>query len=520
MGMAALRSNPLISVATFQIPEYDTIAAVDSLTRLGFVFDPPRNVMTTLVDTFDGRVNRASLRLELRTSKGIQLVLSGEDVVPAHLSLDAVPTGVTDLAPGPFRSRLASLIGIRALMPQVRMRMKQSTGVWLDRADKTVAIAELNEDVRIVDRADIDRCTTIEIHEVPGYAKQAHRAVATLRSVGFEPLGLDTVARCAVAADVDLAGFEATATVPLETDMAALYGIRAVLANLEVAISANWQGAIDQTDTKFLHELRIALRRTRTVLAVSKSIVPAEVLSAARENFAWLARATGAARDLDVYLLEWKRYTDPLGVAAASSLEPVRDLLTHRHADAHLELDHVLESERAAALMAHWRGWLNEPLVDDGSARRAGHPLGKVVAKQIARAHEALIDEGRLIGPDTPADDVHDLRKDAKKVRYLIECFSSMLPDRPRKKFVKQLKALQENLGEHQDAEVHIVLLRSITPELASADANTMIAVGELIQRLEHTRLAARAEFADRFADYDSAATQRSFDALIEAISA
>ncbi len=143
-----------------------------------------------------------------------------------------------------------------------------------------------------------------------------------------------------------------------------------------------------------------------------------------------------------------------------------------------------------------------------------------MVAKRITRAHDALIDRGRLIGPDTPADDVHDLRKDAKKLRYLIECFSSLVPDKPRKKYIKLLKALQENLGEHQDAEVHILLLRSLTPEIdaAGADANTMVAIGQLTQRLEQTRVAARAEFAERFADYDSPATRRSFDALIEAI--
>jgi CHAD domain-containing protein len=115
---------------------------------------------------------------------------------------------------------------------------------------------------------------------------------------------------------------------------------------------------------------------------------------------------------------------------------------------------------------------------------------------------------------------VHDIRKDAKKLRYLIECFSSMLPDKPRKKYVKQLKALQENLGEHQDAEVHIKLLSFLTPELdaAGADTNLMVAVGQLIQRLGQTRVAARSEFAERFADYDSPATRRSFDSLIEAI--
>jgi len=509
-----------MSAATFQIPGHDARTAVGSLTGSGFVFDSPRTLTTTLVDTFDGRLHRNGLRLELRTSAGIELVLSGDDVVPAHLSVDAIPGGVTDLAPGPFRSRIASLIDVRALLPQVRVRMERSVGVLRDRSGKTVAIAELNEQVHIVNRPDIDRFTTIEIHEVPGYAKQARRAIGVLRGVGLEACGLDTLAQCAAAADVDLAGFTATATVPLDADMAAFDGIRAVLANLEVAISANWQGAVDETDTKFLHDLRIALRRTRTVLAASRSVIPADVLEPVKQEFAWLAGATGAARDLDVYLLEWQRYTDPLGVGSAVSLEPVRDLLVRHHADAHLQLGRALRSERAAALITEWRRWLGEPVGNDGLPVRAGDPLGKVVAKRIDRAHGRLIDEGRLIGPDTPADDVHDLRKDAKKLRYLIECFSSVLPDRPRKRYVEQLKALQTNLGEHQDAEVHIALLRSLTPELVSteADADTMVAVGELIQRLEQTRIAARAEFAERFAEYDSPTTQRSFDALIEAI--
>jgi len=96
-----------MSAATFRIPGHDTRTAVGSLTESGFVFDQPWILTTTLVDTFDGRLHRAGLRLELRTSAGIELVLSGDDVVPAHLSVDSVPRVVTDLAPGPFRSRIA-----------------------------------------------------------------------------------------------------------------------------------------------------------------------------------------------------------------------------------------------------------------------------------------------------------------------------------------------------------------------------------------------------------------------------
>ena len=45
-----------------------------------------------------------------------------------------------------------------------------------------------------------------------------------------------------------------------------------------------------------------------------------------------------------------------------------------------------------------------------------------------------------------------------------------------------------------------------------------MVAIGQLTERLDQTRAAARAEFAGRFADYDSSTTERSLDALLRAI--
>ncbi len=491
------------------------------LTDFGFLFGDPQTVTTTLVDTFDGRLRRAGLRLELRKSEQLELVLSGDDIVPARLTVERAPSVLADLPRGPFRSRIAELIDVRALAPRLRVRMNCSTGVWRDSTDKAVSIAELNEGARVLGRPDGERATTIEIHEVPGYAKQAVRVREVLAGVGLVEQDHDTLERCAVESGVDLAGFKGSATVPLDPQMAAIDGFRAVFANLAVAISANWQGAIDQIDPKFLHDLRIALRRTRTVLRAATSVVPTDVSTAAAEGFAWLAGATGPSRDLDVYLLEWEHYTGPLGPEAVSALAPVRDLLEQRCRDAHLELEQTLQSDRAVELITEWRAWLTEPLDRADLPRRAERPLGKVVAKRIDRAHSALVEAGRMIDPDTPAEQVHELRKDAKKLRYLIECFGSLLPDKPRKRYVKHLKALQENLGEHQDAEVHIALLRSLTPELetAGAGADTMVAIGQLTERLNQTRIASRAEFAERFADYDSHRTQQALDAALDAIS-
>ena len=510
--------------ATFHVGGHEA-GALDALTDLGFVFSPPEATTTTLLDTFDGLLHRAGLRLRATECDRVDLELSGEGTTPAHVAVDAPPRVPTDLPAGPFRSRVAALVGVRALLPQLRVGALRSRGVLRDAAGKTVVVAEFHEGLQIIDRVDIDCPTaTIEIHEVPGYAKHAARTLKALRALGIAECGTDTLSLCATAADVDLAGFTATASVPLDPATTAIDGYRLVLANLAITITANWQGTIAQSDTEFLHDLRIGVRRTRTVLADAKQVLPAAILDHTRVEFAWLADLTSTPRDLDVYLVEWSNYTDPLGADAAPLLEPVRDLLERRRTEAHVDLERGLRSERAATLMAEWQAWLTEPLAEpldgDGLPPRARRPIGRLVAGRIARAHGILLERGRLIGTDTPAEQVHDLRKDAKKLRYLLECFGSLLPESARKQYVKRLKALQDNLGEHQDAEVHVQLLRTVAGELhkAGASAETMVAIGQLTERLDQQRHAARVEFAERFAAYDTPATQRALDAMLDGI--
>lgn len=509
--------DTMTRAATFHVGGYEA-GALEALTDLGFVFDSPQATTTTLLDTFDGLLHRAGLRLRATECDRIDLELSGQGTTPAHVTVDAPPRVPTDLPPGPFRSRVAALVGVRSLLAQLRVGARRSRGVLRDAAGKIVVVAELHEGLQIIDRVDIDwPAATIEIHEVPGYAKQAGRTLKALRALRIAECGTDTMSLCATAADVDLAGFTASASVPLDPATTAIDGYRLVLANLATTIMANWNGTILQSDTEFLHDLRIGVRRTRTVLADAKQVLPAAILDHTRVEFAWLADLTSTPRDLDVYLVEWSHYTDPLGADAAPLLEPVRDLLERRRSEAHGDLERGLRSERATTLMAAWQAWLAEPLDDNDLPPRARRPIGRLVAGRIARAHGILVERGRLIGTDTPAEQVHDLRKDAKKLRYLLECFGTLLPESARKRYVKRLKALQDNLGEHQDAEVHVQLLRTIAGELheAGASAETMVAIGRLTERLDQQRHAARVEFAERFAAYDTPAAQRALDAML-----
>ncbi|TPW12886.1 MAG: hypothetical protein FD127_2366, partial [Acidimicrobiaceae bacterium] len=235
----------------------------------------------------------------------------------------------------------------------------------------------------------------------------------------------------------------------LDPEMRAIDGIRAALGEQAEAIAFNWQGTIDHLDPESLHDLRVGVRRSRTILGQGKRVLSPLITAHAREWFGWLGALTGPARDLDVHLIEWRDDSGSLGANAIAALEPVRMLLERRCLLAHATLGGQLRSAVAEAPMIAWQTWLAEPIAADSSGAHAERPLGVLVARRIERAQATLVDRGRLIDPGTVAEQLHDLRKDAKTLRYLLECFRSLLPDDARTDVVRRLKSLQDNLGEH-----------------------------------------------------------------------
>jgi inorganic triphosphatase YgiF len=93
--------------------------------------------------------------------------------------------------------------------------------------------------------------------------------------------------------------------VPLAYDVRADAGAVAVLRRLLAVIRDNVDGAIEGSDDEYLHQLRIAVRRSRTVQRQLAGVFPHEDLPGFRSDFRWLQQATGPARDLDVYVTDF-----------------------------------------------------------------------------------------------------------------------------------------------------------------------------------------------------------------------
>jgi CHAD domain-containing protein len=501
-------------LTTFTHPDLSPDAVASVLTAAGFEVTAALPSHRVVLDTFDGRLSAAGLRLEHHRTDEMSLILrDATGAPPARLVGATPPRWPAGLPAGPLRTRVLAVTMERALVPLLNVRSQVHRAASRDRRGKATVVAELHEAV------DGDGGTTwlLEVHPVTGHDDDDRRITTRLLSLGFESHHGDVATVVAAMRGVSLVGTSSSPTVALDPKEPALAGFRRVLGNLASTIEANRQGTIDDIDEEFLHDLRVAVRRTRTVLKEGKGVLPAPVRHRFQEVFGRLGQQTGPARDLDVYIVGWDDYVAPLGLTADPGLTKVRAEIERQRAAAHRTLSKILASDESRHELDEWRAWLEDTTLEASSSRS----LGAVVAKRIERAQEKVLTDGRAIGPDAPGERLHDLRKDTKRLRYLLECFGSLFPSEDRKAFVNQLKDLQDNLGAHQDAEVHLAQLRSLAHDLhqrSVVDTDAVLAMGRLSDQLERVRAEERAAFAARFARYDRKRNRRALQALLDEV--
>ncbi|MGH9166011.1 MAG: CHAD domain-containing protein [Acidimicrobiales bacterium] len=256
--------------ASFTRPDLDPAAVIGALAEAGFALGPPRPFRRTVLDTFDGRLHDAGLRLELsEADDDRELVLVAAGSPPAQVVVTGPPRFADDLPAGPMRSRLRPVLDVRALLPaMVVTGTRRSAAARGPSATPRVDVA-VHEGLAVEGRGPTEPGWVAEVGELTGYAKEAERARRLLSSFGLRRHDTDLLGLMATAAAVDLRGFAGSPTVPLDRGEPSLGAFRRVLSNLADAVDANWPGTVEDLDPEFLHDLRVAVRRTRSVLDLS-----------------------------------------------------------------------------------------------------------------------------------------------------------------------------------------------------------------------------------------------------------
>lgn len=476
-----------------------------------------RTVRRLWLDTFDWRLYRSGLTLEQVSDRGAtELVLTGRDGrtvtaerLPARVRW---PARADSLPHGPLRDHLGRAAGIRALLPVARAVSVVRDRRALNSDDKTIAWVSVDR-MSVTYPAAAELPQRLGVTPVRGYESQAARITDRLAARPGVADGDASALQAALAAAGRRPGdYTGKIDVALTPRMPAAAALAAVLTSLLDTLEANVPGTLRDIDTEFLHDLRVAVRRTRSALKLAGDVLPAGQADRFGPEFKWLGDLTTPTRDLDVYLLGYPAMAGGLLGASAAELEPFREVLAARRAAAQRALARGLRSARFSRLMLQWRAAL-----ETAAARPGGPAAGKLAASRIGKAHRRVLKAGGAITAASPPESLHTLRKRCKELRYLLEFFASLYDPGQLWRAVRELKDLQDCLGEFQDTQVQQEELRAFAAQMMrdrAAPAATLLAMGEIAADLAARQRKARREFSGRFRDFASPASQGRIRAL------
>ena len=127
------------------------------------------------------------------------------------------------------------------------------------------------------------------------------------------------------------------------------------------AMRANLPGVLDDVDTEFLHDFRVAVRRTRSTLKLGRPALPEDVTDQWEPALKWLGGLTTPVRDLDVYELGLPVMASWLVAADPADLQPFAVQLRRHRSAARRILVRGLRSARFRSTAVRLGGRVGRP---------------------------------------------------------------------------------------------------------------------------------------------------------------
>ncbi len=443
---------------------------------------PAQRLYSVYYDTPDLKLWRAGLTLRLRRSGGrwVQTV-KGEGSVTAGLhKRTEVEAEVVGPLPDLTVIEAPELVGHFA-SAQLRTQLKPvivtefTRARWLIEPVTDVGIeASIDQGVIKSDDA-AEPLSELELEIKNGEPWRAYQLA--LQLLGSVPLLVENRSK----AERGIALREGRARQPLKagsspvTDvMSAQEAFKALVHGCLAHFIANQQGMLGSRNPEYLHQMRVALRRLRSVFGTFAPLFPAEALAPPIAETRWLAAALGPARDWDVFNTEilppvLARYADHAGIAA------VARAAARLRRSANRVARRAVTSARGQGFLLSVGGWLAAETwvggMDEVQRAALNGPVIAFAGPVLGTAHARVVKRGRHFARLSPSK-LHRLRIAAKKLRYATEFFGLLYDGKRLRGYRAALVQLQDALGRFNDAQTVTELAARASRGLRGAGAS------------------------------------------------
>lgn len=244
-------------------------------------------------------------------------------------------------------------------------------------------------------------------------------------------------------------------------DLAGIASQHDAFCALSSSVATQWfgnlGGVLDSGNPEYVHQLRVALRRLRTLTGLFPHYADAAWKEAFGGDLRWFGKVLGAVRDWDVFAGD----TLPALMQAdgdAAAWEGTAAAAQAQGALARVELRQAIRSDRYARFALAWLEWLSVFALTP--AADSGVPLRRHAAKRVSRLFGRVYGAPPLTTLDVEA--CHRVRIEAKRLRYALEFFAPLIGRRSLSGTLKLLAHVQSVLGQANDLTVGLQRLEQL----------------------------------------------------------
>lgn len=471
----------------------------------------------TFFDTFDWRLFNKSLVLYQSGNKLFLRKLTKSEILHT-VEITSLSGFIWDFPDSKLKNHLMPIIKMRTLLKLAKVDSRSTTYRILNRNEKTVARLAFEEILPSGEKDAPSRAAYLWLKPVRGYTKYYQNLTKRCKESDFViSKNEDVYFRALKFVNKEPGSYSGKFNIQLDPDMRADDATKVILRFLLQIMRINEVNIIKDLDTEFLHDFRVAVRRTRSALGQIKNVFPMETTNRFKKDFAYVGKLSNELRDLDVYLLKEDIYKAKLPSALQNDIEPLFKYLRQERSKALQKYLNSLKSKKYAKIINDWETFLNQQRKDSETTVNAKLSIIYLAQKRIYMKYRGVVKAGNLIIENTEDEMLHVLRIQCKKLRYLMEFFSSLFPRKKIKGLIKQLRKLQNNLGDFNDLCVQEEYLMSTAKKLPVTHQQlkkTLVAVGSLIGTLNREKQTAKNAFAKTFTGFASPANRKLFREL------
>lgn len=254
------------------------------------------------------------------------------------------------------------------------------------------------------------------------------------------------------------------ARVPLAADISAAQAFAAVGADCLRQVSANAEGLAAGGDEEFVHQLRVGVRRLRSLLKFINELNPSAPLAPLDEDLQWLARVAGAARDWDVFAAETLAPITPqlAQPQLRRELGRLKARATKLRRTHHAAIVEAVRSPRVTRMLLSLGAMLAGLAAESGTGETTTSAR-VLAAATLAQRDRQLRKRSKRLCQLAPADR-HRARLAAKKLRYAAEFFAPLYREARAARYIEALTRLQGTLGKLNDLATAERLLLLLVP--------------------------------------------------------